>query len=60
MTAETITGAPLGEQSRPCVVTEGFYKKFDEVYFNPSDFGANRRSHLPQEGGYKYFPRNLL
>ena len=46
-------GSPVGELSAQ--LTEGFYITFDEFNFNPSDFGAIRRSHLPCRGGKKDF-----
>jgi len=45
---ELILGAPLGElAAQP---SEGFGKKFDEILFNPSVFGAIRRIHLLCKG----------
>ena len=40
-------GAPLGELSRPCVVTEGFIKSLMKPYFNPS---VSLRSTPPLQG----------
>ena len=38
---EIYIGAPLGELSRPCVVTEGFYKKSDKTLLPQSACAAS-------------------
>ena len=48
--AETIMGAPLGELSRPCVVTEGFDESLMKIILTPPFRSAQ---HLPCKGGKK-------